>query len=66
MTVRRALAALGVLVLLAVAYSAWQAWRVERSLTDAESSGERLIDAVRAKDPQARDCLLYTSDAADE
>ncbi len=58
MTLRRALLALGLLVLLAAAYTAWQAWRVQQDLTTAQDSGERLIDAVRDKDPQARDDAL--------
>jgi hypothetical protein len=58
LTTRRVILGVLVLLLLAVAYSAWQAWRVERDLKRAEASGNQLVDAVRDKDPQAREQAL--------
>ena len=57
-TARRAIAALAIVLLAALIFTAWQVWRVERDLSRAQSSGQRLIDATQSKDRAARNQAL--------
>jgi hypothetical protein len=57
-TVRRVVSVLVLLILALLLYTAWQIWRVERDLSRAQSSGERLIDATRDDDRPARNRAL--------
>ncbi len=70
LTVRRVVAVLALLLLAVLLYTAWQVWRVERDLSRAQDSGERLIDATRDEDRAARnqalsEFLLTTKNAHD-
>ncbi len=58
LTARRVVSVLVLLLLAVLLYTAWQVWRVERDLSRAESSGERLIDATRDDDRAARNQAL--------
>ena len=59
-TARRVVAALALLLLAVLLFTAWQVWRVERDLSRAQSSGEQLIDATKSKDREARNQALST------
>lgn len=57
-TVRRVVSVLALLLLVVLIYTAWQVWRVERDLSNAQSSGEALVEATRAQDADVRNAAL--------